>query len=187
MKKPADIIRELREQCSIAHLAFHIDAPIDARLATFTQKCCRVRSPRQLCAVVLKLLRHLDAERYAGTLGLMEAARLVEAVTKPEGGIGGAFPSIKEGTQGGLYGLLARVVACIKQERRHLYVRGLLRQSIDPSDGEQRLLLAQAFLAQCAPLFLQGAPTAERIANRLEDLVLDISQTSYQLNRTFAA
>lgn len=180
--------RNLITQCSEFALRETIDRPIDEKFATFRPETTVVDTSPEMLAVVERLLRHLGIAADNDLFRSMEAERLISTTFATVGGTMGALRMIRHGRDGGLREVLNRTVGQLKDERRQLFVRGALAGVIDPADGEDRLRLIQALVAENRALLPPETElsTAEELAHSTERLVMTISAAASQVTRVFS-
>lgn len=161
------LLHRFLERCSDAQLRLTIDAPIEQRLASFAPH------GSDAFAAIVEFLTPFFADERARD---MEAARLLELATQKLGA-----------TAYGIRDLLLHAARSLKEERRRHLVLGLVTQTVDPLDGEQRLALAHACLDEFASLFASTESLAapEQLANRLDELLLTVVSAQDHLARIF--
>jgi hypothetical protein len=181
--------RDLVTRCSESALVAAIDRPLEERFAAFLPEAREIESSPELLTSVERLLRHLGIAAGSELVRSVEAERLVHSAFAAEGGTPGALRMLRQGRAGGIRGVLIGVLEHLKVERRQNYVRGTMAEIVDPVDGENRLQLVNALLAEYQPLLppaLELAP-AEELANDPARLVLAICAAVSQVTRGFTS
>ncbi len=179
--------REVVGQCSESLLVGTVDRPVEERWAMFRVGVVTPETAAELLKVVEQLVGHLEPGYGSPMTASIEAARLIKEAFVEEGAMTGALRRIRDGTEGGLRGVLNRIVARIITERREEVVRGVLTKMVDPADGDARLRLVRGLLAEYETLFppeVELAPP-EMLANDPARLVLAINSASNRIQRAF--
>ena len=177
------MVRRLVKLCSNQELERRIDMPLDRSLGAFRPTALTIRAPQDVIMACAALLCHLDREQFSASSAQISSARLIDEAF--DGGLATHFRAFRDGTNGGVRALFLGVVERLKRERRDIYVRGVLGSAIDPNDGAQRLRLTSALLAEYSGLLPADIGSPEQLANRLPELVLEISAIKARLHRNF--
>lgn len=109
---------------------------------------------------------------------LYEVRRILEHEFRRERGVMGAFNHAVDGTEGGVRGLLDRILEAMKNEAAEAYTRGVLDQFVKPVSWEDKVEFIRTMLAGCDSHFASALhrDEPERYAASYEEFTLTYVQ-----------